>query len=67
MEDRRTANMITAIANTIDPSIVMSSEVPSDHPELGNRLPVLDTQVNIGSDGKYCIISMRSKPSAVAN
>ena len=44
--------MITAIANTIDPSIVMSSEVPSDHPELGNRLPVLETPVSIGRDDR---------------
>ena len=35
------------IANTIDPSIVMTSEVPSDHPELGNKLPVLDTQMSM--------------------
>ena len=63
LEDRRTADMITAIANTIDPSIVMSSEVPSDHPELGNRLPVLDTQVSIGSDGRI-LYKFYEKPMA---
>ena len=63
LEDRRTADMITAIANTIDPSIVMSSEVPSDHPELGNRLPMLHTTVSIGSDGRI-LYQFCEKPMA---
>ena len=62
-EDRRTADVMTAKANTIDPSIAMSSEVPSDHPELGNRLPVLDTQVSIGSDGRI-LYKFYEKPMA---
>ena len=41
--DRRTANLITDIANTIDPSIVMTSSVPSDFPE--GKMPLLDCQV----------------------
>ena len=39
------ANLIVDIANTLDPYIQMKAEVPSDHPELGNCLPILDTQV----------------------
>ena len=61
--DRRTADIITEIANTIDPSIVMVSEVPSDHPELGNCLPVLDTQVCLNSEGRI-LYKFYEKPVA---
>ena len=44
-DDKRTANLIIDIANSIDPHIQMKAEVPSDHPELNNHLPILDTQV----------------------
>ena len=47
--DRRTANLLTEIANTIDPSILMESVVPSDS-ESG-KMPLLDCQIwleNIG-------------------
>ena len=44
-DDKRTANLILDIANTLDSYIQMKAEVSSDHPELGNCLPILDTQV----------------------
>ena len=41
--DRRTANLMTKIANSIDPSIVMEASVPSDFIE--NKLPLLNCKV----------------------
>ena len=41
--DRRTANLMTKIANSIDPSIVMEAAVPSDFPE--KKLPLLNCKV----------------------
>ena len=41
--DRRTLDILTEMANTIDPDIRMSSEVPSDFSE--GMLPFLDTQM----------------------
>ena len=43
--DERTAELVTNIANTIDPSIVMKWDAGSKHEELGFKLPVLDTAV----------------------
>ena len=42
-KDRRTANLMTEIANTIDKSIVMEASVPSDFEN--NKLPLLNSQV----------------------
>ena len=41
--DRRTANLMTEIANSIDPSIVMEAAVPSDFEE--GKLPLLNCKV----------------------
>ena len=42
-KDRRTANLIVEIANTIDPSIQVVASVPSDFPN--KKLPLLNSQV----------------------
>ena len=42
--DRRAANILVEIANSIDIDIKMNADVASDHPELGYKLPYLDCQ-----------------------
>ena len=41
--DRRTANLLVSIANSLDPSIVMEASVPSDF--QNKKLPLLNCQV----------------------
>ena len=46
--DRRTANVMVDIANSIDPSIKMEASVPSDF--SNNKMPLLNSQVWIEND-----------------
>ena len=50
--DRRTANLMVEIANSIDPSIKMEASVPSDFPN--EKLPLLNSQVWIEKDNDNC-------------
>ena len=49
-KDRRTANLMVQIANTVDKSIVMEASVPSDFDN--NKLPLLNSQVWIENDAE---------------
>ena len=62
--DRRTANLMTIIANTIDNSIVMEAAVPSDFPN--NKMPLLNSQVWIEDtiDGPQIRFEHFQKPMA---
>ena len=50
-KDRRTANLIVDIANSIDPSIQVVASVPSDFPN--KKLPLLNSQVWIENNPEY--------------
>ena len=43
--DRRTFEILKIIANSIDKDIKVTIDVPSDHPELNDRVPYLDTMI----------------------
>jgi hypothetical protein len=49
--DVRMFQIINNIANTIDKDIQLSQDVPSIHPELGERVPYLDMAFKIEKDG----------------
>ena len=49
--DRRTANLMVSIANSIDASIVMEAAVPSDFEN--KKLPLLNCQIWIENQNKY--------------
>ena len=43
--DRRTMQIISKLANSIDPRIQTTFEVPSHFPEQGSKMPYLDTKI----------------------
>ena len=59
-DDARTFEILRTIANSIDPDIQMTSEVPSDFPD--RRLPVLDLALFIKDNQVHH--SFYSKPMA---
>ena len=52
--DKRTFELLKDIANSIDKDLQVTIEVPSDHPQLGNRLPFLDTMIWFEYGDKNC-------------